>query len=131
MIHKPSSNGLTPATITEALNLEQIAVAGHSFGGGTSLGLALRQAEQRAERGISNDLPQVKAAILFDGWMYPLRGSEGPAFDKTIAASTFDSSVPTLFINAEMWKGSENYFRYSLPPICSSPFFLTCPSVLG
>jgi pimeloyl-ACP methyl ester carboxylesterase len=96
------------------MDLERVTVAGHSFGGGTSLGLVLRQAEARAERN------RVRAAILFDGWMFPLEGSEGPAFDRVIPAERFDASVPVLFINAEMWQGSESYFMYValLLPLC-------------
>lgn len=107
-----------------------MAVAGHSFGGGTSLGLVLREAESRslascgksaAERNTS-----VRGAILFDGWMFPLKGSEGPAFDRVIPPQRFDASVPVLFINAEMWHGSEPYFMCVVISSFARSFVLCC-----
>ncbi|ELR25148.1 Platelet-activating factor acetylhydrolase, plasma/intracellular isoform II protein [Acanthamoeba castellanii str. Neff] len=112
-LHRWNSDTESPFYGT-AVDLAKVAVAGHSFGGGTSLGLVLREAESRslascgksaAERNTS-----VRGAILFDGWMFPLKGSEGPAFDRVIPPQRFDASVPVLFINAEMWHGSEPYF---------------------
>jgi hypothetical protein len=54
--------------------------------------------------------------------MFPLKGSEGPAFDRVIPPQRFDASVPVLFINAEMWHGSEPYFMC----VVISSFALCC-----
>lgn len=104
-------------------------VVGHSFGGATCLEFVLKEAAARVQSDSSaNKDWRVRSAVVLDGWMYPLEGSDGPSFDRTIPPDVFQASAPVLFIKAEKWVGDMSYFRQHPHSSCFRFFFLTSSS---
>jgi len=97
------------------MDLQRVVVVGHSFGGATCLEFVLKEAAARVQSDSSaNKDWRVRSAVVLDGWMYPLEGSDGPSFDRTIPPDVFQASAPVLFIKAEKWVGDMSYFRSNI-----------------
>ncbi|XP_072049777.1 platelet-activating factor acetylhydrolase 2, cytoplasmic-like isoform X2 [Amphiura filiformis] len=78
------NNELNTAMFKDKFDMDKVAIAGHSFGGATSL------------VSLVND-DRFKFGVIFDAWLYPIERSMYPSITK-----------PLLFINTETfhWQGN-------------------------
>ncbi|WKY09053.1 hypothetical protein Q1695_001865 [Nippostrongylus brasiliensis] len=82
------------------MNMTRAFVAGHSFGGATSV----------AATAFSTDF---QAAVVLDGWLFPLDSGQ---YER--------ATQPTLFLNAGKWQYAENIERmHKLRNIAEKPMF--------